>query len=57
MSIEDLLLREAEKLYPPRFVVVARSSTAKDCHVVFTFEGATEEIVKEITLQKGISCY
>ena len=55
MSEDDLKLRESMKLYPPRFVVEIRgSSNAKDTKAVFTFEGATEEIVMEITLTKGI---
>ena len=55
MSIEDLQLAEYKKLYPPRFVImVKKSSAAKDSHVNFTFEGATQEIVKTISLSKGI---
>ena len=55
MSEDDLKLKESMKLYPPRFVVEIRgSSTAKDTKAVFTFEGATEEIFKEIILTKGI---
>ena len=56
MSVKDLQLREDKKLYPPRFVIRTRgSSAAEDSLVTFTFEGATEEIVKEIILSKGSS--
>ena len=55
MSKNELILKERLNLYPPRFVVkISASSTAEDSKVVFTFEGATEEIVKEIILTKGI---
>ena len=55
MSEDDLKLKENMKLYPPRFVVEIRgSSTTEDTKAVFTFEGAIEEIVKEIILVKGI---
>ena len=55
MSEDYLKLKENLKLYPPRFVVEIRGlSTAKDTKAVFTFEGATEEIVKEIILTKGV---
>ena len=55
MSIEELQFREEERLYPPRFVVtIRRSSDVEDCHVVFTFEGATEEITIQVILTKGI---
>ena len=55
MSIEQLQLAERQKLYPPRFVItVTESSAAEDSLVVFTFEGATQEIVKKISLTKGI---
>ena len=55
MSKEELELCENEKVYPPRFVVTVRGlSAAKDSRVVFTFEGATKKIVKEIILTKGI---
>ena len=54
MSLQELQLREATKLYPPRFVITTHgSSAAEDSRVVFTFEGATEEIIKEIILPKG----
>ena len=56
MSVEELQLREYKKLYPPRFVIRTRgSSAAEDSLVTFTFEGATEEIVREIILSKGSS--
>ena len=43
------------ELYPPRFVITFNgSSTAEDCHTEFRFQGATEEIVKEIILTTGI---
>ena len=55
MTEEDLKLREATKLYPPKFVVKIRgSSAAEDSKVIFTFEGATKEISKEIFLTKGV---
>ena len=55
MSIEELQLSEHKKLYPPRFVItVTESSTAEDSLVSFTFKGASEEIVKKISLTKGI---
>ena len=54
MSVDYLKLKEDNKLYPPRFVVtVIRSSTATDLFVDFTFQGATQEIVKRIRLTKG----
>ena len=54
MTIEELQLHEATRLYPPRFVVtIRRSSTVTDSTVVFTFEGATDEIVKEVIFTKG----
>ena len=54
MSVDYLTLKEDNKLYPPRFVVtVLRSSTATDSFVDFTFQGATQEIVKRFTLTKG----
>ena len=54
MSVDYLKLKEDKKLYPPRFVVtVLRSSTATDSFVDFTFQGATQEIVKRIRLTKG----
>lgn len=55
MSEEQLKLREEKKLYPPKFVItVTGSSTSKDSQAVFTFEGATRNIVKNISLTKGI---
>ena len=55
MSVEELKLREDMKLYPPRFVITAINfSTAEDSVVGFTFEGATEKIVRHISLTKGI---
>ena len=57
MSIEELQLAEYKKLYPPRFVItVTKSSAAEDSLVGFTFEGATQEIVKRISFTKGIVC-
>ena len=54
MSAEELRFMERKRLYPPRFVVtIRRSSTVRDSTVVFTFEGAAEEIVKEVILTKG----
>ena len=53
MSMDDLTLREHASLYPPRFILkMTASSTA--AKAVFTFEGATEEIVKEVILTTGI---
>ena len=55
MTIEELKLSEHKKLYPPRFVItVTKSSAAEDSFVDFTFEGATQEIVKRIPFTKGI---
>ena len=55
MSKDEVRLKERMNLYPPRFVLRIRaSSTAEDSKVVFTFEGATEEIVKEVIVTKGI---
>ena len=55
MSEDDLKLREDEMLYPPMFVIKVRgSSSAENSKVIFTFEGATEKIVKEVILTKGI---
>ena len=55
MSKDALMLKESMNLYPPRFVVTIRaSSNAEDSKAVFTFEGATEKIVKEVILTKGI---
>ena len=54
---EYFQLKEEKKLYPPKFVItVRRSRTAEDSHVDFTFQGATQEIVKRISLNitKGI---
>ena len=54
MSVRELQLNEHLNLYPPRFVFkTSASSTANDSKAVFTFEGATEEIVKEVILSKG----
>ena len=56
MSAEELQLKERMNLYPPRFVFkISASSTAEESKAVFTFEGATEEIVKEVILTKGIT--
>lgn len=55
MSVEDIRLREDNKLYPPRFeIMVIRSSAAEDSHVDIRFRGATREIVKRFSLTKGI---
>lgn len=55
MSMDDLTLREHASLYPPRFILkMTASSTADNSKAVFTFEGATEEIVKEVILTTGI---
>ena len=54
MSEEYLKLKEDNKLYPPRFVItIRRSSSAMDSYVDFTFQGATRQIVKRISLTKG----
>ena len=54
MSVEELQLQEATRLYPPRFVItIRRSSTVRNFTVVFTFEGATKEIIKEVTFTEG----
>lgn len=56
-GLEHLELMEERKLYPPNFEITARrSSTAEDSHVDFIFQGATEEIVKRISLNttKGV---
>ena len=51
MDKDVLELREEQKLYPPKFVItVRRSRTAKDSYVDFTFQGATREIFKRISL-------
>ena len=43
------------KLYPPRFVItITGSNDAENSLVSFIFEGATQEIAKEISLNKGI---
>ena len=53
--MNDLKLKECMNLYPPRFVVkIGAFPTAEVSKAVFTFEGATEEIVKEVILTKGI---
>ena len=55
MSLDNLTLREHASLYPPRFILkITASSTAHNSKAVFTFEGATEEIVKEVILITGI---
>ena len=55
MSVEDIRLREDNKLYPPRFeIMVIRSSAAEDSHVDIRLRGATREIVKRFSLTKGI---
>ena len=55
MSVNELKLKEEKNLYPPRFVItITGSNTAEDSQAVFTFQGATEEIVKEFSLTKGI---
>jgi len=55
MNENELILKERMNLYPPRFVVrIRESSSAEDSKAVFTFEGATEKIVKEVILTKGI---
>ena len=55
MCKEELELSEDEKLYPPRFVVnVKASNTAGDFRADFKFEGATEDITKEIIFANGM---
>ena len=55
MCREELELSEDEKLYPPRFVVnVKASNTAGDFRADFKFEGATEDITKEIIFTNGM---
>ena len=55
MGQDELQAREETKLYPPRFVItVRRSCAAPDSRVVFRFEGATRQIVKEVILTQGI---
>ena len=55
MCEEDLKLSEDKKLYPPRFLItVTGSNYAENSLVSFIFEGATQEIAKEISLNKGI---
>ena len=57
MTIEELQLREATRLYPPRFVIkIQGSNVVKDLALAFKFEGATEEIVKGVIFTKGIVC-
>ena len=56
--MEELQLMEAKRLYPPRFVIqVRRTSTAENSFVDFTFQGATQQIIKRISLNatKGIT--
>ena len=54
-SEKDLELLQERRHYPPRFVIrVNETSAAEDCLVGFTFQGATQIIVKEIALTKGI---
>ena len=54
-SEEELQLLEAKKLYPPRFVItITGSNNAENSLVSFIFEGATQEIAKQISLKKGI---
>ena len=56
MNKDGLILKEHMNLYPPRFVIrIGASSTAEESKAVFTFEGATEKIVKEVMLTKGIT--
>ena len=55
MRPDELQVREEKKLYPPRFVItVRRSCAAPDSRVVFRFEGATRQIVKDVILPPGI---
>ena len=55
MSKDELQAREDTRLYPPRFVITVRGSCpAPDSRVVFRFEGATIQIVKEVILTKGM---
>ena len=57
MSAEELRFMEGKRLYPPRFVVkIGGSSAVKDSTLAFKFEGATEEIVKQVIFTKGIVC-
>ena len=50
-GLEHLELMEEMKLYPPNFEITARrSSTAENSYVEFTFQGATPEIIKRISL-------
>ena len=57
MTIEELQLREATRLYPPRFVIkIQGSNVVQNSPLAFKFEGATEEIVKEVIFTKGIVC-
>ena len=56
MNVDELKLREDNKLYPPRFIItIWRSSAAEDSYVDITFEGATQKIVKRFSLTKGIA--
>ena len=55
ISEEELQLLEAKKLYPPRFVItITGSNYTENSLVSFIFEGGTQEIAKEISLNKGI---
>lgn len=57
MCREDLQLGEDTKLYPPRFVVKVKASNtaaAEDFRADFKFEGATEDITKEIIFTNGM---
>ena len=55
ISKEELQLLEAKKLYPPRFVItITGSNYAENSLVSFVFEGGTQEIAKQISLNKGI---
>ena len=57
MSVQELQLSEARKLYPPRFVIkIQGSNVVQDSALAFKFEGATKEIVKEVIFTKGIVC-
>ena len=55
MREEDLKLSEDKKLYPPRFVItVTGSNYAENSRVAFIFQGGIQEIIKEISLSRGI---
>ena len=57
MTMEELHLSEKRKLYPPRFVIkIQGSNVLQNSPLAFKFEGATEEIVKEVIFTKGIIC-